>query len=548
MDSLDFINTHKLILNNKEIDTIETYNNSDNNIILSKSSVNNAINQAISGGNILIGEYKTSNNSPLININNTDGLKINNKNINNIIKSDDSTTSSNDNNLYTAAKTDDILNNYAKLTDTNQTITTGTLQTNTSSPKILLNNSGIQINSNNINDIIKLNDSSVNDNKLYTASKTDNLLNNKVDTSNIKTSTTSTNTDVYACSYVNTELNKKINNGSIIKTNEIQTNTTPNYNIVKYELNQNNFKTLTFGDNNMYDTFINGGLSLILNIENKVDLIQRDSKFNGLTLWPSGSINLINSIYNNLKIHLLADDGLIYLTQLDTPLNIISPSYSIIENTDEAVYDNNINVGNSHDSLTYSGSNNIFNNIIYAHNGISDKQNNTPNNIILKFVNDTTLNKDYAEFINSSSSPALRIYEDKTYSPIFTTQNADYAELFEVYDESIPIKDYEFKFITLFNDKVKIASNNDDYILGVYSSHPGIIGNYNLDNINSIKNIQVGLLGRLIVGDNGLCKPNFYCKVDKNGFAEPYNNSDGNIPHYRVMKRIDNNKILIMFK
>jgi len=200
---------------------------------------------------------------------------------------------------------------------------------------------------------------------------------------------------------------------------------------------------------------------------------------------------------------------------------------------------------------------NTFANIIYANGGISAYKTNisNTNNIKMSFNNytdpTTSLRNDFVEFQDNNSTPntLLKISQDgKTYSPVFTTQNADYAELFEVYDESIPIKDYEYKFITLIDDKVKIASNEDDYILGVYSLKPGIIGNYNLDELNDKKNIQVGLLGRLVVIDNNTCKANSYCKVDKDGCAIPYNKSDGDVPHYRVMKRIDNNKILIMFK
>lgn len=177
------------------------------------------------------------------------------------------------------------------------------------------------------------------------------------------------------------------------------------------------------------------------------------------------------------------------------------------------------------------------------------------------------------------------VYNNGTcWANVFTTVNSDYAELFEVYDNNININDYKAKFISLIDDKVKIASSDDDYILGVYSSNPGILGN-KTDNIidsylrdenneiiykevlndknelikvpehnkNYVKNnnlfIPVGLLGKLVVIDNGKCKVNSFCKVAKDGTAEPYNKSiDGDIPHWKVMKRLNDTRIFILFK
>jgi len=149
---------------------------------------------------------------------------------------------------------------------------------------------------------------------------------------------------------------------------------------------------------------------------------------------------------------------------------------------------------------------------------------------------------------NDNRNDAFIVYNTgKVYANVFSTLGSDYAELFEVYDESIPIKNYEYKFITLKGDKAKIA-NHDDYILGVYSCQPAILGNSPINNFKN-KYIPVGLIGKLIVYDYGKCNVDDFCKVGFNGCAIPYDKYiDNDISHYRVIKRYDENKIVIIFK
>lgn len=151
---------------------------------------------------------------------------------------------------------------------------------------------------------------------------------------------------------------------------------------------------------------------------------------------------------------------------------------------------------------------------------------------------------------NNNRNDAFIVYENgECYADVFTTENADYAELFEIYDKSINKDNYKYKFLSLIGDKVKIASSNDNYILGVCSLKPGILGNKQLYKPNINDYIAVGLIGKLIVIDNGKCIVDQFCKVDNNGCADLYNDKlDGNIPHYRVIKRYDENKIFIIFK
>lgn len=172
---------------------------------------------------------------------------------------------------------------------------------------------------------------------------------------------------------------------------------------------------------------------------------------------------------------------------------------------------------------------------------------------------------------------------------------ADYAEYFEWEDGNVQDDDRIGKFVTLNNNKIKIATPND-YILGVITETPNIIGNsyqdewqgkYITDDFNRIiydKNVIpeykdidgniipehtvvtprinpeydgtkkyiprkerkewaiVGMLGVLIVKDDGTCSENGYCAVNNDGIATT------SPVGYRVIERITDNIIKIIFK
>ena len=395
------------------------------------------------------------------------------------------------------------------------------------------------------------------------------IASNGLKTNNIQTNTT---TGKNIVSYDDSTSSTKLTYGNITDDTIITGKTTNNDNIVQVNNTlkvdkiksysdadpTSNKSTITLGNNEM--------TSLQCNETTNTDIFVTDDIYIKNGIRPCVRINTYtdnNNVFGKIDIqghnaisHIVLDSkngiGISSLTDIaDTQQKVIIDTFS---NNGARIHDGRITIKNrlNEDQIILSGKENIFNNIIYINDAISsNNSSNITNNIKMKFNIDTTnsTRNDYVEFSDNNDTPLLTIYEEgKTYSPVFTTTGSDYCELFEVYDESIPIKDYEYKFITLIDDKVKIASNEDDYILGIYSLKPGIIGNYNLDELNDKKNIQVGLLGRLVVIDNNTCKSNSYCKVDKDGYAIPYNKSDGDVPHYRVMKRIDNNKVLIMFK
>lgn len=159
----------------------------------------------------------------------------------------------------------------------------------------------------------------------------------------------------------------------------------------------------------------------------------------------------------------------------------------------------------------------------------------------------------------------------------YKTIGADYAEYFEWLDGNTKNQDRVGLFVTLDGDKIKLA-NHGDYILGVISANPSIVGNsaeldwhdkYKTDvygrliydeSHNPIVNenyddkleyvprgarkeySKVGLLGQLVVQDDGTCEVNGYCTASVNGVATK---SDSG---YRVIKRIDETHIKIILK
>lgn len=159
----------------------------------------------------------------------------------------------------------------------------------------------------------------------------------------------------------------------------------------------------------------------------------------------------------------------------------------------------------------------------------------------------------------------------------YKTVGADYAEYFEWLDGNVDNQDRIGLFVTLDGDKIKLA-NKGDYILGVISANPSIVGNsaeldwhdkYKTDvygrliydeshnpivskNYNDTLEYvprgarkeysKVGLLGQLVVQDDGTCEVNGYCTASVNGVATK---SDSG---YRVIKRIDETHIKIILK
>lgn len=180
----------------------------------------------------------------------------------------------------------------------------------------------------------------------------------------------------------------------------------------------------------------------------------------------------------------------------------------------------------------------------------------------------------------------------------FQSSGADYAEYFEWADGNPDNEDRRGYFVTLDGDKIRKATPNDIYVLGVVSSTPMTVGASYSDEwknkyltdvygkrltevievpeeIDEEGNVipahtetrfilnpkydpneqyisreerkewdMVGVVGQLIVIDNGNCKVNEYCSVGANGIAIP----SSIMTDYRVIERIDENHIKIFIK
>lgn len=139
-------------------------------------------------------------------------------------------------------------------------------------------------------------------------------------------------------------------------------------------------------------------------------------------------------------------------------------------------------------------------------------------------------------------------------------------------------------FVTLDGEKIRLA-NAGDYIIGAVSANPSVVGdaqseqwkdryltdvfgspiyetvkidgeevirqaiNPDYDPTNPYINREtrkewaaVGLIGKLVVIDDGTCQPNGYCKVADGGTATTAENG------YRVLSRLDDNHIRILLR
>ena len=117
-----------------------------------------------------------------------------------------------------------------------------------------------------------------------------------------------------------------------------------------------------------------------------------------------------------------------------------------------------------------------------------------------------------------------------TVNGIIAVNGSDYAEKFES-AEDCP----EGRFVTLDGEKIRLAQPGDDYILGVTSVKPAIIGDKDLDGVD------IGLLGKLWVEHDGSAVVNGYVKSGDNGIATMAKIG------YRVMA-VNGNKCRVLVK
>jgi hypothetical protein len=206
---------------------------------------------------------------------------------------------------------------------------------------------------------------------------------------------------------------------------------------------------------------------------------------------------------------------------------------------------------------------------------------------------------------STARSNAFVVRGDGTVEGVQTLNaaGADYAEYYEWADGNPNNEDRRGLFVTFADeDKIRVTTSADDYILGVVSSNASIVGNAYTDHWQGqyltdiygqlivevieheeeiIRSEQeevleiipahtetrlalnpdydptqeyvgrnrrkewatVGTHGQLIIRDNGQCEVNSYCEPGVNGLAVP-----SQYHEYRVIKRLDDNHIKVVLK
>lgn len=179
----------------------------------------------------------------------------------------------------------------------------------------------------------------------------------------------------------------------------------------------------------------------------------------------------------------------------------------------------------------------------------------------------------------------------------FNSTGADYAEYFEWQDGNPDKEDRAGRFVTLDGEKVRLAGSGDEFILGIVSGNPSVIGDAYEDHwigqyetdifgrpineeltipaeqdkagrviiperiethqklTSDYDNTQeyirrsdrpewtaVGMMGKLVVEDDGTCEVNGWCTTGAAGAAT----ASESRTRYRVMSRLDANHIRVL--
>ena len=211
-----------------------------------------------------------------------------------------------------------------------------------------------------------------------------------------------------------------------------------------------------------------------------------------------------------------------------------------------------------------------------------------------------TATPNYPFQIKYNSSLIFKVRQDgTTYADKgYYSTGADYAELMEWVDQNSKAEDRRGYFVAIAeNETIRIANSEDD-VIGVISANPSIVANdaifewhgkyitdvYGNPIMEEIEHPEVtdeegnvipahktlepklnpnydptreyiprserpewaavGMLGQLIVRDDGTCKSGQYCKCSDAGIATLAEGRNG----WKVLKRLDKNHIKILFK
>lgn len=214
----------------------------------------------------------------------------------------------------------------------------------------------------------------------------------------------------------------------------------------------------------------------------------------------------------------------------------------------------------------------------------------------------TASNNDARFIIGKGSSDtaranAFRVGDSNVYGGTYNSSGADYAEYFEWLDGNPDGEDRTGRFVTLEGEKIRLAIPGDDFVLGIVSGAPSIIGDSYDDQwqgmfltdifgrpvyetvkvpaeiapdgtvtaeaYEEIRQKQnpcydpaqkymprsqrpewaaVGIMGKLVAVDDGTCQVNGWCDVGEGGTAA---RSEVRT-RYRVMARLDETHIRVL--
>lgn len=198
----------------------------------------------------------------------------------------------------------------------------------------------------------------------------------------------------------------------------------------------------------------------------------------------------------------------------------------------------------------------------------------------------------------SSRANCFRATDTGVYaSGNYNASGADYSEMFEWADGNPEKEDRVGRFVTMQGEQIMLAQPETDFVLGIVSGNPSIVGDVHDDqwrgmylydvfgrplwedvevpdtaehNVDTITKshmehrqklnpdydntqiylprskrpewVAVGMLGKLVAVDDGTCVVDGWCKVGQDGIAT-YSDSR---TKYRVMARVDENHIKVL--
>lgn len=245
------------------------------------------------------------------------------------------------------------------------------------------------------------------------------------------------------------------------------------------------------------------------------------------------------------------------------------PSHSLIVGTGNKV--TGLKGGNNYATVYYDVLNSGFVGGNYCVSSYAITSNNNPTSNVLILGNGTS----------SAKSNSFRIvYDGKAYGGTYSSSGADYAEMFEWQDGNPDGEDRRGMFVTLDGKYIRLANSKDPYILGIVSGNPTVLGDtaedqwagmYERDIFGALKHDSttenglvlnpnydndkqyiargqrkewdaVGLMGKLVVVDDGTCEINGFCAANDNGIGTKAETG------YRVMERLDENHIRVFVK